>query len=101
MIRFFAAVSGALMLSAFTGAASGQSALRSCEQLAKFKLTGAELVIAKTEVVSAAASIPAYCRVDGTIDPRTGGTASPMASASQLLCPPTGTAAFCFREVVD
>jgi hypothetical protein len=29
-------------------------------------------VVAKTETVPAAASMPAYCRVDGTLDPRTG-----------------------------
>jgi hypothetical protein len=72
MIRFSIAVWCVLVLSAFTGSASAQSSLRSCEQLGKLKLAGTDLVIAKTEVVPAAASMPAYCRVDGTIDPRTG-----------------------------
>lgn len=59
-----------------------------CDQLAKFKITGAELVITRTESVSAAPTgtvrlngqgpetipvgLPAYCRIDGTIRPRTG-----------------------------
>ena len=59
-----------------------------CDQLTKFKITGAELVITRTESVSAAPAgtvrlngrgpetipvgLPAYCRIDGTIRPRTG-----------------------------
>jgi hypothetical protein len=59
---------GALLALGLTGAAFGQS----CEQIAKFKLPATELVIAKAESVPAGTPIPAYCRVDGTIDPRTG-----------------------------
>ncbi len=72
MIRFSVAFSGVLIFSAFTGAARGQNAPRSCKELAKFKFPGTDLVVAKTETVPAAASMPAYCRVDGTLDPRTG-----------------------------
>jgi hypothetical protein len=87
MIRFTAVVSGLSMLSAFTGAASSQNAPRSCEQLAKFKLTGTELVVAKTEEVPAAASLPAYCRLDGTIDPRTGVDGKPYGIGFAIALP--------------
>src|SRR5580698_5344745 len=66
MIRLTTPASTLIVLSVLTGAAFGQTASRSCDQLTKFKLTGTELVIAKAE------STPEFCRVDGTIDPRTG-----------------------------
>jgi hypothetical protein len=62
----------ALAAVVLTGAASAQTGPRFCEQLTKFKITGTELVIAKAESTPAASPLPAYCRVDGTIDPRTG-----------------------------
>jgi hypothetical protein len=56
------------LLPAFIASASGQS----CDQLGKLKIPGANIVIEKTESLPAAASLPAYCRIDATIDPRIG-----------------------------
>jgi feruloyl esterase len=56
------------LLPAFVASASGQS----CDQLAKLKIPGTNLAVAKAESLPAAAPLPAYCRVDATIDPRTG-----------------------------
>ena len=97
MIRFTVAVSGALALSALIGAASGQTAPRSCDQLANFKLTGTDLVIAKTETVPAAASMPAYCRVDGTIDPRTGVDGKPYGIGFAIALPANWNGGFLFQ----
>jgi hypothetical protein len=55
---------------------AGAACAQSCDQLTKFKIPGTELTIAEAESVAAGSaqgvSRPAYCRVDGTIDPRTG-----------------------------
>jgi hypothetical protein len=63
---------GALLALGLAGAAYAQS----CDQLTKFKIPGTELAIAKAESVAAGVAqgvpLPAYCRVDGAIDPRTG-----------------------------
>ena len=59
MIQFSVIRSVVLVLLAFTGAASGQSALRSFEQLAKLEFPGTELLAAKPEALPAAASLPA------------------------------------------
>jgi hypothetical protein len=100
-IHVTSVISGVLALSAFTLAALGQTAQRPCEQLTKFKLTGTELVIAKAETVPVAASLPAYCRVDGTIDPRTGVEANLMELASRSRFPSTGTAVSYSRVAAD
>src|SRR5580698_3092800 len=82
---------GALMAIESAGAACAQS----CDQLTKFKIPGTELTIAEAESVAAGSaqgvSLPAYCRVDGTIDPRTG-----VGGKLRRSCP-----AFLFRRVLD
>ena len=86
-----------------------------CDQLAKFKITGAELVITRTESVSAAPTgtvrlngqgpetipvgLPAYTVVSmerSGLAPAS--TARRTESASPLLSLPAGMAAFCSRE---
>jgi feruloyl esterase len=96
-VRFSLAFSGVLVLSAFTGAASGQNTRPSCEQLAKFKITGTDLVGAKAEAVPAAASIPAYCRVDGTVDPRTGVDGKPYGIGFAIALPANWNGGFLFQ----
>ena len=90
MIRF---VSSVLLLLGLASAAFGQS----CEQLTKFKLPGTELVIAKTELTSAVAPIPAYCRVDATIDPRTGVDGKPYGIGFALALPANWNGGFLFQ----
>jgi Tannase and feruloyl esterase len=97
MIRFTVAVSRVVVLSAFAAAASGQNAPRSCEQLANFKLTGFELVFAKTEAMPAVAPMPAYCRVDGTIDPRTGVDGKPYGIGFAIALPGNWNGGFLFQ----
>jgi feruloyl esterase len=84
----------ALVLS---GVAFGQTAPRSCEQLTKFKVTGAELVIAKAESTLAAMPLPAYCRVDGTIDPRTGVGGKPYGIGFAITLPANWNGGFLFQ----
>ncbi|HWF11906.1 MAG TPA: tannase/feruloyl esterase family alpha/beta hydrolase [Bryobacteraceae bacterium] len=74
----------ALLVAVFTAAAQTPGA---CDQLTKFKIEGTNLAMAKTDSVAAAAAgtvrpgrgpetipvaVPAYCRVEGTINPRAG-----------------------------
>jgi feruloyl esterase len=80
-----------------TGAASAQTTPRSCEQLTKFKFPGTELVIAKAELASAAAAFPAYCRVDGTIDPRTGVGGKPYGIGFAIALPANWNGGFLFQ----
>jgi feruloyl esterase len=76
-----------------TGVAYGQS----CGQLTKFKLPGTELAIAKAESVPSAASLPAYCRVDGTIDPRTGVAGKPYGIGFAIALPENWNGGFLFQ----
>ena len=55
MIQFSVIRSVVLVLLAFTGATSGQSALRSCEQLGQIEIPGTELLMPKPEALPAAA----------------------------------------------
>ena len=79
------------------GAAFGQTAPRYCEQFTKFKLTGTELVIAKAEAVPAASPLPGYCRVDGTIDPRTGVDGKPYGIGFAIALPGNWNGGFLFQ----
>ena len=97
MMRITVGISGVLALVAFASAASGQNAPRSCEQLAKFKLTGSEVVVAKTEAVPAAAALPAFCRVDATIDPRTGVDGKPYGIGFAIALPDNWNGGFLFQ----
>jgi hypothetical protein len=90
-------IRAALMALVFTGAAFAQTAPRSCEQLTKFKLAGTELVIAKAESTPTAAALPAYCRVDGTIDPRTGVGGKPYGIGFAIALPANWNGGFLFQ----
>jgi hypothetical protein len=76
--------------------ASGAYA-QSCDQLTKFKIPGTELAIAKAESVAAASPLPAYCRVDGTIDPRTGVGGKPYGIGFAVALPGNWNGGFLFQ----
>jgi hypothetical protein len=84
---------GVLLAWGLAGVASGQS----CEQLMKFKLPATNLVIAKAEAVPSAAPLPAYCRVDGTIDPRTGVGGKPYGIGFAIALPANWNGGFLFQ----
>lgn len=60
------------LLSLVAGAAFAQPAPQPCGNLKKFSVPGVSLIVASAESKPAAGDLPAYCRVDATIDPRTG-----------------------------
>jgi hypothetical protein len=99
MIRFSAA---ALVLLTSAGTVLGQPMPGSCGLLTSFKLPGTQLVIEKTESVVAAATgavriLPAYCRVDGTIDPRTGVDGKPYGIGFAIALPVNWNGGFLFQ----
>ncbi|HEX4275853.1 MAG TPA: tannase/feruloyl esterase family alpha/beta hydrolase [Bryobacteraceae bacterium] len=107
-LRCFAAA--LLMLS---GIASAQTVSAACDQLAKFKIPGTEIAIAKTAAIPPAAAgttrakgrgpetipaaMPAYCRVDGTINPRTGVDGKPYGIGFALALPANWNGGFLFQ----
>jgi hypothetical protein len=78
---------GALAL--FNIAAFGQTP---CEQL-----RSAEIVIAKAEQVPSTAALPPYCRMDATIDPRTGVDGKPYGIGFAIALPGNWNGGFLFQ----
>ncbi|HTA45952.1 MAG TPA: tannase/feruloyl esterase family alpha/beta hydrolase [Bryobacteraceae bacterium] len=90
-----------------------QDVAASCSRLTQFKIAGTDLVIAKAEEVAAAAAgtvrlngrgpetiptaVPAYCRVDGTINPRTGVDGKPYGIGFALAMPSGWNGGFLFQ----
>jgi hypothetical protein len=97
MIRLTFAVSVTLVLATFAYPASGQTAAGDCGQLARFTLMGTQLVVAKAEVAPAAAPLPAYCRMDATIDPRTGVDGKPYGIGFAIALPDNWNGGFLFQ----
>ena len=82
----------------------------SCTQMAGLKVPGTTIVIKKAELLpagpaptspipgpAATAALPAYCRVDGTIDPRTGAGGKPYGIGFAIALPENWNGRFLFQ----
>ncbi len=108
-----AALCGALALGAAEAQAQTQTGpARSCADLAGFRIAGSTMEITKAEVVPAAApgtvrpspfgppiaaGVPAFCRVEGVIDRRTGVGGKPYAIRFALALPGDWSGRFLFQ----
>ena len=99
----------------FAGAAGAQTkpGTAACAAMKTFKVPGLTLEITMADWVAAGSSppapvwdpaapastlkLPAFCRVDGVIDRRTGADGKRTGSDLRSLCPTTGTAGFFSR----
>lgn len=85
-----------LSLSVLIGPAWGQTLPHDCGQFRKFQIPGTTLAIAKAETVPAGA-LPSHCRVDGTIDPRTGVDGKPYGIGFAIALPDNWNGGFLFQ----
>ncbi len=97
-ITFAHAKLSAILIAVFAVPAGfGQTSPQACDQLSKFKIAGAVIAIAKTEVKPAVGNVPPYCRVDATIDPRTGVGGKPYGIGFAVALPANWNGGFLFQ----
>jgi pimeloyl-ACP methyl ester carboxylesterase len=95
-----------------TGREDRKSPATSCADLKNFRISGVDMTITKAEIVPAAApgtvrsapfqppvpvAIPAYCRADGEIDPRTGVGGKPYGIKFAIALPEKWNGRFLFQ----
>ena len=68
-----------------------------CADVSSYRAIGLTLQISKAEPVAASAKLPAYCRVDGAIDPRTGVDGKSYAIGFALALPDAWNGRFLFQ----
>jgi feruloyl esterase len=83
---------------AMPGRAAAPSA-RACKALAAFSMPGAHVVIDEAREVAAdpAKSVPAHCRVSGTLDPRSDASGKPFGIGFAVALPTNWNGGFVFQ----
>ena len=78
------------------GVAAAQAA-HTCDDVPAFQAMGVTLQIAKATPVAATAAVPAFCRVEGVIDPRTGVEGKSYGIGFALALPDSWNGRFLFQ----
>lgn len=79
------------------GAAAPEGAAAQCAALRQLSLPGSSLQIQKAEHLPAAAGLPAHCKVEGTLEPRTGSDGKPYAIGFAIALPDEWNGRFLFQ----
>ena len=79
------------------GAANAHAAPARCADLAKFAMPGQNVVIQQVREVPRDAVLPAHCRVDGVINPRTGRHGKPYGIGFAVALPAEWNGRFLFQ----